>query len=217
MSRPPFLRRRYLVDWKLQGSLCAHSLLYGGLVLVAIFGGIFTPLLWDLGGAERPTHIEEQAIVMLWLHERVWLLVLMCAVIVLLSAIKFSHRIAGPLVRYKRNLRWIADGKLPPPLRTRPGDYLKEEVACLNAAVAGIAARVETIRRAQAAVATEVATLTSRADSESRAEMAALMAATAQLATSLAAFTSIDPHDELPVAVQAPANAVLALAGDRMP
>jgi hypothetical protein len=216
MGRPPFLRRRYLVDWKLQGSLIAHSLLYGGLVLSAVFGGIFMPLVWDLGGAAKPTHFEEQAIVMLWLHERVWALVLLCAVIVVISAIKLSHRIAGPMVRYKRNLRWIADGRLPPPLRTRDGDYLKEEVDCLNRAVAGVTARVDAIRRAQIAVASEVATLTARAGSPGLPDVAALAAATAALETSLAAFTSIDPRDELPVTASAAASPALALAGSRV-
>ena len=30
-----FVRRRYIVDWGLQGNLLAHGLLYGGLSLVA--------------------------------------------------------------------------------------------------------------------------------------------------------------------------------------
>ena len=106
----PFIRRRYIVDWKLQGSLCAHGLLYGSLVLVAICGGIFAPLMWDLGGSSQAQGLEEKAIVMLYMHERLWFLALLCAGIVVLGAIKFSHRIAGPLVRYKRNLRLLADG-----------------------------------------------------------------------------------------------------------
>ncbi len=195
-----FMRRRYIVDWKLQGSLCAHGLLYGGMVLVAVCGGIFLPLVWDLGdGLVRP-HLEEQAIVMIYMHDRFWLLALLCACIVLLGAIKFSHRIAGPLVRYKRNLRLIADGRLPTPLRTRSSDYLKEEVACLNAAVAGVTARVEAIRKAQVAVRHEVLAIAERA-TEAQGGVSALVAASAELEQALAAFTVHDPGDELnPVA-----------------
>jgi hypothetical protein len=206
--RLAFTRRRYLVDWKLQGSLCAHSLLYGSLVLAALFGGIYLPLLWDLNG-ERSHLLEEQAIVMLWMHERVWLLAPLCAAIVLASAIKLSHRIAGPLVRYKRNLRLLAGGKLPTPLRTRRGDYLKEEVVCLNAAVAGVAARVAAIARAETALRAELATL--RANGA--VDLGRLDTASEELARCVGAFVPFDPGDDRPAAAPAAAPAELAMVG----
>lgn len=205
-------RRQFVVDWRLQGSLCLHALLYGGLVLAAFFGGIYGPLLWDLGRSPDALKYEEQAIVMLWMHDRIWLLMLLCAVIVVVSALKFSHRIAGPLVRYKRNLRLLADGALPPPLRTRPGDYLQEEVACLNAAVAGVAARVAAIRAAQAEVAAGVAALTAGGSDDPR--FAALATASHELARSVAAFTAVDPGDAARGTVPVAAVATLALAGN---
>ena len=203
----PFVRRRYIVDWKLQGSLCLHGLLYGMLVLVAISCGIFMPLLWNLGDQNNLAGLEEQAIVMIYLHERFWLLAAACAAIVVLGAVKFSHRIAGPLVRYKRNLRWLADGKLPPPLRTRNGDYLKEEVACLNAAVAGVSVRIEAIRKAQRALRRELHALAGGGVGAAAAPFAALLAADEELGRQLAGFREIDPGDEL-VAMPAPVSAL---------
>lgn len=191
-----FLRRRYIVDWKLQGSLCAHGLLYGGLVLVAVCAGIFMPLVWELGDGVVESNYEEQAIVMIYMHDRFWLLALLCACIVMLGAIKFSHRIAGPLVRYKRNLRLMAEGRLPTPLRTRRSDYLKEEVACLNAAVAGIATRVEAIRSAQAAVRREVLAIADRSGAVTTAQVDALVAASTALEQAVGAFSMHDPGDE---------------------
>ncbi len=189
-----FSRRRYIVDWKLQGSLIAHGLLYGGLVLVAIIGGIFLPLVWNLGDAGRPAQFEEQSIVMLWMHERVWYVLAICAVIVVTSAIKFSHRIAGPLVRYKRNLRLLAAGKMPPPLRTRPGDYLQEEVACLNAAVAGVAVRVDAIRKAQAGIQGEILAVLARLPADSGAGEG-LVEAARELDRCMREFVHHDPGD----------------------
>lgn len=207
--RNHFTRRRYIVDWKLQGSLCAHGLLYGGLVLAAVVGGIFTPLLWDL--SSTTAYVDEQAIVMLYMHDRLWFLVLVCALIVAVSAIRMSHRIAGPLVRYKRNLRLVAEGKLPPPLRTRDGDYLQEEVGCLNAAIAGIGARLEAIQRAAADV---------RAGVEAAAPEAgldALRAASRELDRAVAAIAHCDPGDDVaPAPAVAPAVA-FAGAGDAAP
>lgn len=208
-----FLRRRYIVDWKLQGSLCAHGLLYGGMVLVAVCGGIFLPLLWDLGDGVVDPHLEEQAIVMIYMHERFWVLALLCACIVMLGAIKFSHRIAGPLVRYKRNLRLMADGRLPTPLRTRKSDYLKEEVACLNAAVAGITARVEAIRKAQLAVRHEVLAVVARADQPAAGAFDALTAASSDLEHAVAAFRMHDPGDDRRLAAEPVPQLALAGAG----
>lgn len=207
----PFVRRRYIVDWKLQGSLCLHGLLYGMLVLVAISGGIFLPLLWNLGESSNAVGIEEQAIVMIYLHERFWVLAAACAAIVVLGAIKFSHRIAGPLVRYKRNLRWLADGKVPPPLRTRDGDYLKEEVACLNAAVAGVAARVEAIRKAHRELRRQLLAMAGGGVGPAAAPYAALLAADEELVRKLEGFREVDPGDEL---VAVPATEPVLASGD---
>ena len=143
------MRRRFIVDWKLQGSLILHGIAYGGLVLLVVSVGVFSPLLWELGVVDMERSGEEQAIVMLYLHKRFWLLALMCLVLVVLGAVRYSHRIAGPMVRFKRNLKMLSDGKLPPPLRTRRGDFMKEEVGCLNKAVVGVGDRLDAIHRAQ--------------------------------------------------------------------
>lgn len=190
------LRWRYIVDWRLQGSLIAHGLLYGALVLVAVTVGIFAPLLWDLSGTTPAAGIEDQAIVMLYMHERFWFLAALCILIVVLGSIKFSHRIAGPLVRYKRNLRLLSQGRLPTPLRTRATDYLKEEVACLNDAVAGMKSRIDAIRDAQVAVAREIQAVAARTPRQVAAHLEQLVAAGQELERRVAAFVDHDTGDE---------------------
>lgn len=206
-----YARRRYIVDWKLQGPICLHALFYGGLVLAAIVIGIFLPLVWELGSANQPVGYEERSIVMLYLHDRLWWLMLGCAAIVAVSAIRLSHRIAGPLVRYKRNLRLLAEGKLPTPLRTRDADFLKEEVACLNEAVAGVQHRIAAIRRAHAVLATEIASVAMRAASAPAPDCTALLTASRDLEQAVAAFAAHDTGDDRrPVEQQA----AVALAGN---
>lgn len=207
------LRWRLIVDWRLQGSLCAHGLLYGGLVLVAVSVGIFAPLLWHLAGGDPSAALEDQAIVMIYMHDRFWLLALSSFLILVLGSVRFSHRIAGPLVRYKRNLRLVAGGKLPTPLRTRDGDYLKEEVACLNEAVAGVATRVDAIRAAQAEVAQAVQALSARAPRHVVALLEPLAAATARLEQCVGAFEHHDTKDSRPVTGDEERRPQLALAG----
>lgn len=205
-----FLRRRFIVDWKLQGSLCAHGVLNGLLLLVTISCGIFLPLLWDLGDSSELPRFEDQAIVMLYMHDRFWLLAALCLGIVVLGAIRFSHRIAGPLVRYKRNLRLVAAGKLPPPLRTRRGDYLKEEVQCLNDAVAGVTARIESIRRAQQVLRRALHAAVERLPRQQAQHLEALAVAERQLEQAVDQFVAHDPGDRLDHEAAEPAMAILA-------
>jgi len=190
-----FRRWRYVVDWKLQGSLIAHGLLYGIVVLAAVGFGIFAPLLWSLGAESPDGGFEEQSIVMLYLHERFWMIAACCLVIVVVGAVRFSHRVAGPLVRYKRNLRLLADGKMPPPLRTRSADFLKEEVVVLNRAVAGVAARIEAIRRAQLDVRRRVAALEER--QEATPELRRLVDSCEQLDSAVRTFDHVDTPDDV--------------------
>ena len=175
-------------------------------------GGIFVPLIWNLGDVQ-PQSYGEQAIVMLYLHERLWSLVLLCALIVAVSALKMSHRIAGPLVRYKRNLRLIAEGKLPPPLRTRPGDYLQEEVDCLNTAVAGVRQRLDAIRAAERRVREQAATLVTSLGAPG--ESAALRSAVLDLEAAVGAFVDHDPGDGRASVAQPSGGVALAGAGGR--
>lgn len=208
------LRWRYIVDWRLQGSLIAHGLLYGALVLVAVTIGIFAPLLWDLSGTRPAAGIEDQAIVMLYMHERFWFLAALCILIVVLGSIKFSHRIAGPLVRYKRNLRLLSQGRLPTPLRTRSSDYLKEEVVCLNDAVAGMKSRIDAIRDAQIAVAREIQAVAARTPRQAAAQLEQLVAAGQELERRVAAFVDHDAGDErLPRRERRPSPALAVVPG----
>jgi hypothetical protein len=211
----PPRRSRILVDRSLQWSLCRHMTAAGALVLIAVSAGLFGPLLHELGtkaGSTPPSEGAEQAIVMVYLHQRFWFVAAACLVLILLGGLRMSHRIAGPLVRFKRNLRLLGAGKLPPPLRTRPRDYLKEEVACLNAAVAGIATRLEAVRSAHANLRRAVVALT---EGPGRAVLApdaiaAAHASNLELERALAAFEALG---ELDAKLHAQREASPAVAG----
>jgi len=192
-------RRRYLVDNQLQGRLILHSLVHGLLVILLMCSGVFVPVLWQLGAPAEGASYEAAA-VMLYMHENFWPIVVVGAVLVIVTSVRFSHRIAGPLVRYKRNLRLIAEGRLPTKLRTRDGDLLAEEVDLLNSAVVGIGDRVDAIRGAQLALRRELTIALDEATGEQRARLQQLVDACDTLELAVRGFRHVDPGDDLKAA-----------------
>lgn len=192
-------RRRIVVDRPFQWSLCLHGIVQGLFVLCAVSFGIFAPLLWQLG-ERAPNSVTDvdSAIVMLYMHDRFWSVAGLCLLLVTFAALRMSHRIAGPLVRYKRNLRLIAEGRLPPPLRTRARDYLKEEVVCLNEAVQGVRERVDAIRSAAGLARRELQAVVDQCSDTRKVALESLVEAQRQLDACIQRFEETGDLDGLP-------------------
>lgn len=202
-------RFRYIVDWKLQGSLIGHGLVYGATVLAAIGFGIFAPLLWGLGERGEVSGFEEQSIVMIYLHDRFWVIAALALFLVVIGAVRYSHRVAGPMVRFKRNLKLLGNGEMPPPLRTRSSDFLKEEVSVLNRAVAGVSARVDAIKRANAEVSRRADAI-AQTSGVRTPELLQLMAACDQLRCATDTFSHVETPED---AARAPEVVSIAPVG----
>lgn len=214
MPRPPFRRRRVVVDRSFQHSLCLHGIALVSFVLLVVTLGIFVPLVWQLGSARQGPDVHaDSAIVMLYMHERFWGIALVCFVFVVARILQVSHRIAGPLVRYKRNLRLLAAGRLPPPLRTRRRDYLKEEVVCLNEAVDGVRARVAAIAVAQRKLQRELATLVDGPGTANRGRWEPVLAAQQELVAAVEGIQEAGDLDSVPELAPGDGAVVLAFAG----
>jgi hypothetical protein len=207
-------RRRIVVDKKLQWSLCGHTIVHGVWLLVLVAVGLFSPLLLALrDGAPNEAYDSDVATVMLYMHHRFWWVAAFGCVAIALGALRFSHRIAGPMVRFKRNLRWLGEGQLPAPLVTRGGDFFKEEVRCLNFAVEGVQQRLATIRAAHADLRRELgAAIDAVRASGAEVDLSPLAAAEANLAAGLAQFQPLADVDRL--AVGAAGAPQLAMVGE---
>lgn len=167
--------------------------------LAFVMVGIFGPIIGKLASADASSTTDDPAIVMLYMHSRFWWIAAACLLLASIGALLVSHRIAGPLVRFKRNLRTLGQGKLPAPLRTRARDHLKLEVDCLNEAVAGIARRVADLRTVEAELAASLQRCADEfdggSDSDARDALVAAKAAATRLAIELAAFHSLEDPD----------------------
>jgi hypothetical protein len=142
------------------------------------------------------------------LHERFWPLASLCLVIVVLGAIRYSHRVAGPMVRYKRHLRLLANGKFPPSLRTRRNDFMKAEVSCLNQAVLGVSDRVDAIRRAQIELDSKLGACVA-ASGDMTGELTAVVTACAELGRAVGTFQQVPGGVEVESVAEPVAELVL--------
>ena len=59
----------------------------------------------------------------------------------LMTGLLMTHRMAGPIHNFKRELRAIAEGRTPQPIRVRKGDEFADVAAALNGALDVLSAR----------------------------------------------------------------------------
>jgi hypothetical protein len=116
-------RRTRIVDRQFQLGLAARLLL----VLTALFAaGIalaFAPSAYVLATTNDLKSLEPAAAEFLVLHRRLWPAAFLSFAGIFVYAIFFSHRIAGPVYRINAVLRALIDGRDPPTVKFRDGDY----------------------------------------------------------------------------------------------
>jgi general secretion pathway protein G len=113
----------------------------------------------------------------LWLHTWFWPIALAVLTVAVVHAVWISHRIAGPLYRFRRVFDQMAAGDLTPQVRIRDGDYLTAEAAAFDTALACIRARTQSVQEQ----IVEIRAVASALDGLSTRDRAALDAALAKL------------------------------------
>ncbi len=139
-------RTRFVVDTRLQFSVVFITLGYVGFLVMVVAISLFGPLVYQLqnvrGGAAISTEEANAALSILYLHNRFWLPVILALAAIVLHSLRTTHRIAGPLYRFRRIFEAVRDGVLPKPARLRRGDYLGTEMDVINGAVASLRGRL---------------------------------------------------------------------------
>jgi hypothetical protein len=132
----PFIlrRRTFLINLRLQANLLLTSLGHIGLFIVVITIALFAPLILRLNSGEPgSTEASDAALRILYLHEVYWLPVLLSLLAIGLHSIRASHRIAGPVFRFRRVCESMAGGVVPLPVTLRKDDQLHAEMDVVNA------------------------------------------------------------------------------------
>ncbi|HEX7549013.1 MAG TPA: methyl-accepting chemotaxis protein [Candidatus Methylomirabilis sp.] len=140
-------RRKLFVSW-LQVRLLLVLLGHAVLVMATLVVMIFLPLIFRLESETLPPGERYWAASQfLMLDSWIWLpLILVFAMMCVLSMV-VTHRVAGPLIRFRRVFEAVRAGDLTVRTNIRRFDYLQTEARILSEMVVGLRERVAALRQ----------------------------------------------------------------------
>jgi methyl-accepting chemotaxis protein len=142
----PFRRRQYIVD-SFQRRLVVINLVYFFTIVLAFIGVLLVPVLLELSDATLGWERQQEAAnQFLSIHTRLWPAVLILFLLLSVHSILVSHRIAGPLYRFRRIFDDVQKGDLSTRVVLRQGDYLTKEAEGINAMLSSLSNRFERIQ-----------------------------------------------------------------------
>jgi methyl-accepting chemotaxis protein len=148
-----YRRKQYIVDKKLQYRLVIYNVLYFLAIVLAIGFGLFFPLMLDLSNPNLS--IAEQGQVadkILYLHSRMGPVLLVLLIALSFHSIFVSHKIAGPLYRFKATFQQVAEGDLSKIGKIRKGDFLVNEQAKIEEMIVALRSKLNNIKREYSAM-----------------------------------------------------------------
>lgn len=127
-------RRTYIVNPTFQIGMLVTSLGYVVFLVFVVAVAVFAPLVLQLT-QPGPDTIEtsDAALRLLYLHQVYWLPALLGVLVIALHSIGTSHRVAGPLYRFRRVHESMTAGVVPRRVTLRKGDQLLREADAVNA------------------------------------------------------------------------------------
>ena len=141
MGKRDHKRRRILID-RLQIQLLAIMLVYFLTAAVVLSLAMFAPLVLQLSVEKPSIEQAETATEFLSLHTRFWPALLLTFAALSVHSIFTSHRIVGPLYRFRVVFDQVAQGNLVPWVGLRRRDFLMKEAEALNEMVTSLRDRI---------------------------------------------------------------------------
>ncbi len=146
MSKRASNRGKILMDG-FQLRLMAVYIVHFMAILLVFVGMLFVPLMTRINN-ESLSVLEEQeaANQLLVLHTQLWPAVGMVFMLLVLHSLVVSHRIAGPLQRFRSTLKSISEGDLTRSISFRKNDYLGHAGDDVNSVIKSFATRLKDLR-----------------------------------------------------------------------
>ncbi len=164
--------RKYFLEDSCQPRLLAVSLVHYLLIILTFVATLFVPLFIEMDNIPLPFpekgELEHQ---LSSLHERVWPSVIGVFVLLAIHSVLFSHRIAGPLYRYRTIFKAIGEGDLTVSAHTRKHDYVKKESESLNEMITSLRSSIKDLEERCGHACGVLAELKRAVETESRKDV----------------------------------------------
>lgn len=142
-----FIQRRYLLWDTVQPRFLAVSVAHQTLVFLTFAGSLFIPLMIKLHNT--PLSSPEAGNIgtrFTILHDSVWPAFPIAILLILVHSVFFSHRIAGPLYRFRNVFKAIGQGDLMVQTKIRDHDYLQQEAEGLEHMIVELRSKLAEIK-----------------------------------------------------------------------
>ena len=160
-------RRRIIID-NFQYRLLTVNLVYFFTILLIFAAALFLPLIVQLHSEALPLiEKHEVASQFLSLHARVWPAIFVVFVLLAIHSVLVSHRIAGPIYRFRTTLKAITQGDLTVRATLRTNDYFQREADIIYDMIASLSTRIKGIEEQSGEVVAGLAELKKAIDSGS--------------------------------------------------
>lgn len=138
-----FFKRRHLIVDRFQYRLVAISATHFGLALLVFLTALLLPLMLQL---DDPTvsWVEKKRIsnVILFFNDQVWLPLSAVFLLLTVHSLFVSHRICGPLYRFRAVFKALAEGNLDIRANIRKHDYLQADARAINDMIGSLQSRI---------------------------------------------------------------------------
>ncbi len=130
-------RKQLFVDSKVQGALALRVVLYWGACLLTM---TLMLVCWRiLTGSARAFYLQLDE---MWFHYKPALVAsILLLPLVVVDVLRLSNHFAGPMVRLRRAMRALAEGKRVEPIHFRENDFWREFADEFNALAANVSSQ----------------------------------------------------------------------------
>lgn len=157
-------RQKKFIDREIQGRLALmvvkNALVY--LLLLAIF--IFVPLAIRLNAEESTPELHDAANAFLALHEHFWPAIFFVLIVIGIHSIRVSHRMVGPVYRFKETLKGIGKNDLSYTVTLRDGDFFVDLMDEINKMTLSLRSGLQELKDKEGALRRAVSDLNAMLD-----------------------------------------------------
>ena len=170
-------RKRYIIDKRLQYRLLMYNGIYLLVIILAIGAGLVLPLALELSNPDLSLAQQGEAVnKILYLQSRLSPVLLIVFLILIAHSVVVSHRIAGPLYRFRATFNQVAQGDFSRVTRIRKGDFLLNEQAKIEEMIEALRSRLHHIKNEHAVMERTLQELAEYPLGASNEELAAIIA-----------------------------------------